>query len=271
MLSNPEIINALSQLGLTNYESKVYLSLVSEGICTAKDISNICGIPYGKVYEVINSLAAKGFINVLPTKPMKYKAIHPKELIKVVKEREEDKLKNIQKKLLPILEISFSKNNKSEFEKGAMWMVIGRGAINKKLSDMFQSAEKRIIICTTKNGIKRLLFYNNILKDLSEKGVDIFISTKVTKSNLEHLKNFDFCNISHVNQDVPNHFVSVDGKEAILYEAIPDDENFNYGRDIGAWIVNPSFVKFLEGLFMINHSHSKKFKERLYELGVRKR
>jgi hypothetical protein len=59
---NQEIIEStLLELGLNRYEARVYQALIAEGTSTAKTISNITGIPYGKVYEVINSLAAKGF------------------------------------------------------------------------------------------------------------------------------------------------------------------------------------------------------------------
>jgi DNA-binding MarR family transcriptional regulator len=39
----------LEALGLNRTEAQIYYVLVSEGACTAKDVSGTLGIPYGKV------------------------------------------------------------------------------------------------------------------------------------------------------------------------------------------------------------------------------
>jgi sugar-specific transcriptional regulator TrmB len=47
---------AMESLGLTSYEIKVYLSLLEAGSMTASNISKKSGVPYSKIYEVLNSL-----------------------------------------------------------------------------------------------------------------------------------------------------------------------------------------------------------------------
>ncbi len=89
MPTTKNILQPLLEIGLSKYESKVYLTLIGEGVSTAKNISDITGIPYGKVYEIINSLSYKGFAMILPTKPMKYRAVSPYQAIQTAK-------KNIQ-------------------------------------------------------------------------------------------------------------------------------------------------------------------------------
>ncbi len=96
------ILQPLLELGLNKYEAKVYLTLITEGISTAKNISDITGIPYGKVYEIINSLSHKGFAMVLPTKPMKYRAISPYNAIQTAKKDAQEKYEKIESNLLEL-------------------------------------------------------------------------------------------------------------------------------------------------------------------------
>ncbi|MBI2549156.1 TrmB family transcriptional regulator [Candidatus Woesearchaeota archaeon] len=64
----------LMDVGLTEYESKVYETLVVEGDLTGGKISRLSGVPQGKVYTVLNSLIEKGFVSVTPIKPKIFRA-----------------------------------------------------------------------------------------------------------------------------------------------------------------------------------------------------
>ena len=254
-MSNTELLNALSEMGLTQYEAKVYNTLATEGVSTAKDISNICGIPYGKIYEIINSLTTKGFVITFPTKPMRYRALHPKKVISLVKEDNERKIKIAGKKILSELNNVFEKNKKFVEQKGLFWVINGRSAINKKVEELFGKVKKHIYVFTSENGLNRLRYYSEILKDLNKRGVKIKISAKLTKNNSEAQKYLKFADLSNTYKEATNNFLSIDGRESIVYEPIPDDENVRYGRDLGIWIISPSFTGFIENFFTINHTN----------------
>ena len=53
---------ALRDIGLTEYESQAYLSLLTSGEETAENISQLSNIPYTKVYSVLESLEARGWV-----------------------------------------------------------------------------------------------------------------------------------------------------------------------------------------------------------------
>jgi sugar-specific transcriptional regulator TrmB len=255
-MDNSELTNALMELGLTQYESKIYITLVTEGVSTAKDISNICGIPYGKIYEIINSLTNKGFVLVLPTKPMKYRAISPRETIKLVKDNMSRKIVNAENTVVRELESAFKKNKAFIEPKGLFWVINGRTAINKKMEELFEKAEDHIYMFLSEKGFNRLRYYHEVLRELRKKGVKITISTTLSECNSEALDYLKFCNVGHVNHNTANQFISVDGKEALMYEALPDDENLRYGRDLGVWVLNKSFTSFIESFFEINHNQT---------------
>ena len=67
----------LRELGLTKYETDAYLNILERGIAEASTINEEAKIPFGKIYETLNTLASKGLIEIQNTRPKKYKAKKP--------------------------------------------------------------------------------------------------------------------------------------------------------------------------------------------------
>lgn len=62
-------MSELKFAGLTEYESKIYLSLLESGPSTGGKIAKRSRVPHGKTYESLGSLADKGFVTSVPLKP----------------------------------------------------------------------------------------------------------------------------------------------------------------------------------------------------------
>jgi sugar-specific transcriptional regulator TrmB len=248
MLSTKQVITNLSEFGLSRYEAKLYFTLISEGVSTAKNLSDTTGIPYGKVYEIINSLIAKGYVVTLPTRPMKCKAISPKEAIASNRKKSLEKLEELERTMLIDLEPLFNKTRKFLEPQTGFWMSKGRSNINKTIETMICKAKKRICIFTSRNGLKRIGFFREFLEEAHRKNVEILIGGPIDKDNVSDIESLDFCDIRHI-EDVPCHLFSIDESESILVEPIPDDDDLMYGRDIAVCISAPSFTKLLENSF----------------------
>jgi HTH-type transcriptional regulator, sugar sensing transcriptional regulator len=54
------LVSTLSDLGLTNYEAKVYLALTRRGSSTAAETARVAGIPRQRIYDVLSSLVTRG-------------------------------------------------------------------------------------------------------------------------------------------------------------------------------------------------------------------
>ncbi|RLG88324.1 MAG: hypothetical protein DRO15_03090 [Thermoprotei archaeon] len=74
---NKEILEFLEFIGLKGYEGKAYLALLSLGEATAPKISSKAGIPLPRIYDVLESLASKGLVEVKAGRPRIYKAVPP--------------------------------------------------------------------------------------------------------------------------------------------------------------------------------------------------
>ncbi|MCY0860702.1 MAG: TrmB family transcriptional regulator [Sulfolobaceae archaeon] len=72
-----ELEEKLIKIGFSRYESKVYSSLTK--LCNAKmrELAELSGVPYQKVYDVVSRLEKKGFVKVINGKPKRVKLIDP--------------------------------------------------------------------------------------------------------------------------------------------------------------------------------------------------
>ena len=83
-------IQALTNIGLTKLEAKVYLTLVRSGGLTAKSISNVSGIARQDIYRLTNDLMKKALVKKELNIPNNFEAIRLAEGIKIL-ENEKDK------------------------------------------------------------------------------------------------------------------------------------------------------------------------------------
>ena len=63
----------LKQFGFTEYEIKIYTTLLQRGAATAKEIADSSGVPSNKVYAALLELIEKGFVATLNLRPKQYK------------------------------------------------------------------------------------------------------------------------------------------------------------------------------------------------------
>ena len=75
-------IETLTSLGLTTYEAKAYVTLLSLGVSSAEDVGRESRIPNGRIYSVLNSLADRRLVNVQNSRPKLFDPVDPKVALK---------------------------------------------------------------------------------------------------------------------------------------------------------------------------------------------
>lgn len=89
----------LKQIGLTDYESEVYLALLSNGQMSAYELAEKAGLYRQVTYDSLKRLAEKGYVSsVQEGKTKLFKAIDPKLILEFLNEKTES-----YKQLLPEL------------------------------------------------------------------------------------------------------------------------------------------------------------------------
>jgi len=227
-LASQKTMDALKSIGLNLYERKLWVALLARGTSTAGELSEIANVPRSRSYDILQSLAEKGFVVVQPAKPLKYVAISPAEALERAKNKlEEDMKLTIQRmdelKSSPIIKELSSIHNQGlsvvtpEEMSGALK---GKYSVAQQLSTMFKTANKRINIVTTSEGLEELVqnHYND-LKRAVERGVKIQIaacSEKVTDAvkGLSGLAEIRVLSSKEI--PIAGRFAIADGKELVF-------------------------------------------------------
>src|SRR5207237_7858148 len=105
---------ALKEFGLTEYEAKVYVSLVESGTQTASELSRTASIPYSKIYEIVGNLERKGWVETEQGRPSKYYPKAPSTALESSKARLETTLKIRRSYAMDELEALYEKKGMVE-------------------------------------------------------------------------------------------------------------------------------------------------------------
>ncbi len=202
MVASQKVLDALKQIGLNLYERKLWVALLSKGAATAGELSSLAKVPHSRTYDVLETLADKGFVLVQLKKPIKYVAVDPKEAIERAKKKLRENAKIQIERMERIEKSSEMKELEKIFKKGFETVepgeltgsLKGRDALDEKLETSIKKAKNNIAILTTKTGIKQLNDrHASGLKTASERGVKIRIAVpygKETFPELEELKKY---------------------------------------------------------------------------------
>ena len=109
MIVQQDFLNKLRDFGLNSYESKLWAALLSRGISTAGELSDIANVPRSRSYDVLESLEKKGFVVTKPGKPIKYLLVPPKNVLENIKKQiKTKKEKRTEEEATPIQRCRFS-------------------------------------------------------------------------------------------------------------------------------------------------------------------
>ena len=104
-------INELVELGLTRYEAQGYLALIGRGDATPAETARLGRIPRPRAYDVLASLAERGFVTSIPGGPgLRYRAKPPDQVLDsllAVRRHELDRLAERSHKLAVDLQPRF--------------------------------------------------------------------------------------------------------------------------------------------------------------------
>lgn len=255
MIVQKDFLNKLKDFGLNSYESKLWVALLSRGVSTAGELSDISNVPRSRAYDVLESLEKKGFIMVKVGKPIKYLAVAPHEVIERVKKGvllEAEQRNNVLSELKDsdLLEeltalhgegiVKIDPTDKS----GAFR---GRDKAYNHLISMIKNARKNIILMTSKEGIERKYdVLLNPLKKAVKGGVEVKISVP------ENVKKEVVAELSKLAK-IKNHtegnarFCIVDHESLFLF--LTEDKKTHHNYDCAVWLEAPYFVEYFSRLF----------------------
>jgi len=163
MIIQKDFLNKLKDFGLNSYEAKLWTALLSRGVATAGELSDIANVPRSRSYDVLESLERKGFVIMKLGKPIKYIAVPPAEVLERVKksvredaDRQVNLIDGLRKsEVLGELNTLHKQGIELVEPTDLTGAVRGRGNLYNHLASTIKSAEKTISIMTTEQGLVR--------------------------------------------------------------------------------------------------------------------
>jgi len=268
MLASAKVLDTLKGIGLNLYERKLWVALLARGTSTAGELSEIANVPRSRAYDVLQSLADKGFVVVQQAKPIKYVAVEPKEALERAKKKlEEDftenaeRINDLQKSsVLKELATIFSQGLKLVLPEDITGSLKGKYSVLQQVDTMIRAANKTINIVTTPEGLAEL--YSNhldALKKAKERGVNIKIATTGMEKSSDAIKTL--CGVADVrsidSKEIPiaGRFTVVDGKQFVFGLT---DSKVHSTQDMAVWSKSQHAAgDVLDPLFKMVWSHSK--------------
>ena len=200
-----EIIEKLKELGLNEYQSKVYIALLKKFPATGYEVSKLANIPQSRTYDTLKVLETMHIVISSNTKPITYTPIRPKELTKRYKRKLDSTINFLEKKLPDLKEDNYTE---------PVLTITGTTKIYDKLIEIIKNAKNNIFVALWAHDFKYLETH---LLDAYNRGLDIkivkydnficnfgTIFEHSTISMLDHYKNDKFI------------FLTVDDNEGIF-------------------------------------------------------
>ncbi|MBD3252953.1 hypothetical protein GF386_04430 [Candidatus Pacearchaeota archaeon] len=257
MIVKDEFLSRLRKIfDLNLYEVRVWTALLSRGVSTAGELSNISDVPRSRTYDILETLEKKGFIVMKLGKPIKFVALKPEEVIERVKKNlisdANEKSKRLEKlkgeDILDELNSLFTQGVKFVEPADLSGSVKGRQNVYNHLDMMVREAEKTITIVTTAMGLNRKLeALMPGLEKAKKRGVKIRIAAPVDDTNKEVAN--DLSKVAEVKNmpKIRARFAIVDSEQLLFM--VLDDEKVHPNYDVAVWLSTDFFAEAMEQLF----------------------
>jgi Cd2+/Zn2+-exporting ATPase len=132
------LIDQLMALGLTEYESKVYLALLGDHPATGYQIGKAAGIPRSMVYEALGRLEARGAVmKTVEEKAALYRPVSPETLLDRYAEESRIRIAGLRSGLAPLY------NRQDE---GRLWNFSGRREALHYAADLIAHSERELML-----------------------------------------------------------------------------------------------------------------------------
>lgn len=174
----------LKALGLNKYETEAYLTLLKMGKTTAYRLSENSEVPFGRVYEILESLENKGLVTLESKDPKKYEAVNPEIGLRALlnekgkewkeeKEELEDFIDSLEYKEKEVEEVKFVKSKEVYY---------------KKLEQLVKNAKEEILSVVGGLGAAESTRAEEYERKFVEGGGSVKMMVTVTQENRQRVK-----------------------------------------------------------------------------------
>ena len=255
-----QLIKELTSFGLTRNEATAYLALLQLKEASARSIAKLSNLPRQEIYRVLPRLEKLGIIEVIISKPTKFLAIPPEEVLSELIKRQQEFLTR---------QISELRRKKNTLEKELkkvegksaglappepvhFALISGRHLVNEKIQGMLRNAKREVLWMSPKLEIRRAIIYDRdkMLRQCAQRKVKIRILTEIDEKNVEEVDKLSrFCEIRHAS-GATTLITIIDDEELIIGSAVHTSNSLTGGELMHElWTNDPNHIKVMKDFF----------------------
>lgn len=156
------ILEDLQEIGLTEYEAKVYVALLSKHPATGYQLSKESGVPRSMVYEVLKRLHGRGIaLETVESRATLYRPLPPNLLLDWHEAEFKKRVAGLRKGLDELF--------KSRAD-DRVWSISGRSAVLTYAGQLIERAVKETFLVLTDDDLR---FLNQTIHCADDRGVEI--------------------------------------------------------------------------------------------------
>lgn len=247
---NEERLRKMQNLGLTEYQARIYLTLLDLGEAIASQLPSLSRVPRTRIYSTMNQLHEKGLVEIIPEKPTKYVPVPIETFINKVAERKRLEAKELEMNVEDYTR-EFAIAPSVEVKKpGKFEAIYGRRNVRERLAKMYDEAKKEILFIGTWASPTRLVRARlPWIEEKSKEGLVLkyaFPADSTTMDDVKVLENLT--DVRTIDMNLPIYFIVKDSEELLLCHPIPNDEAVLRGDDISIWTNDKGMVAAMKAI-----------------------
>ncbi len=176
-MQNDSLAISLEELGLSKYEARAYIALLSRGPLSASELAYYSNLPRTKVYATLTKLAKKKLVVITKDKPIVCSAIAPEDAFSelvVSQTNRVEGMKNLVEKLQKISE----EGKKPQGAEERRYLVLAPESVLNMLAELFSTAKSTIASAPDAWGVRLI----NQCKDSLAKALTNSVEVKILVS-----------------------------------------------------------------------------------------
>ncbi len=189
-MQNKEYLNSIRLFGLTDYEARSFLVLLTTTVLNARELSTAAGVPYTKIYSTVRNLQTQGFIEIVPGRPQRYRAVPPdvalRNRLNDIEKQHHSKMATL-KKVAKEISSSYERGESRRMER-EVYMLTGMRNVNAKLQELLDETrdEAFMVVARMSHAMGVLPAFH----DAKARGVLIRIMTHDNRNKDEEIRSF---------------------------------------------------------------------------------
>lgn len=241
------LFELLTEHGVPAKGARIYLAACRSGAQTASELARLCAINRVEAYRIIKQLVADGLLTATGSRPQRFAALPPDQLVDRWIHRASDRLRRLEEDRAKVL--ADWEEGRTEVEEGdprKFTVLEQRETIRRFLKKRIGLAERRILVSASGPWLASLIDggVDRALKEAAGRGVKVRLVTEVTPTNLSEAKHFaGFAELRHSGGPIANRAVVLDRSGALVFVSGEEGLGPTGEAQVALWSSAPTFVQ----------------------------